>query len=183
MCSRIRLVRFAVGVLSAFVLTACAATMHVNSYTNRGSDFKRYKTYTFAPADRMSTGDPRLDGNPFFNERMKADIEKQMAAKGFEKIASAPPDLFVHYHASFTQQVDANNLDREYGYCKTGDCRPSVYDAGTLMVDLVDRRTNALVWRGWSESSVDGVIDNQVWLEQKVDDAITRILGQLPHRF
>lgn len=181
MCSRIRLVRLVVGVLCAFVLTACAATMHVNSYTNRGSDFKRYRTYGFAPADRMSTGDPRLDGNPFFNERMRADIEKQMAAKGFEKIASSP-DLLVHYHASFTQQVDANVLDREYGYCKAGDCRPSVYDAGTLMVDLVDRRTNALVWRGWSEGSVDGVIDNQAWLEQKVDDAITRILAQLSHR-
>lgn len=156
--------------------------MHVNSYSNSAADFKQYKTYAFAQADRMSTGDPRLDENPFFNERMRAGIEKQMDAKGFEKLGSGA-DLLVHYHASFNQQVDANHLDREYGYCKTGDCRPSVYDAGTLMVDLVDRRTNALVWRGWSEGSVDGVIDNQAWMEQKVDEAMTQILTRLPHRF
>ena len=170
------------GSVVAIVLTACAPTMRVNSYADRGTDFNRYRTYGFAPADRVSTGDPRLDNNPFFNERMQADIDKQLPARGFEKAASRTPDLLIHYHASFTQRVDVNGIDREYGYCGTDDCRPFVYDAGTLTVDLVDGRTNRLVWRGWAEGGVDGVIDDQAWLEQKVDDAVTRILAQLPRR-
>lgn len=182
MRARFRLFRFMGGVSAAIALTACAATMHIDSYADRLADFSKYRTYSFAPADRVSTGDPRLDNNPFFNDRMQGDIEKQLAAKGFEKTVSATADLLVHYHGSFRQQVDVNGIDREYGYCKTGDCRPSVYDAGTLMVDFVDARTNTLVWRGWAEGSVDGVIDNQTWLEQKVDDAITRILGRLPRK-
>jgi hypothetical protein len=176
------LVRFAATAASAIVLTACAPVMHVSSYTERGTDLARYRTYDFAPPDRVSTGDPRLDNNPFFNERMQADIEKQMAAKGFEKSASPAHDLLIHYHASFSQRVDVNGIDQEYGYCRTGDCRTFVYDAGTLTVDFVEARTNRLVWRGWAEGGVDGVIDNQAWLEQKVDDAITRILQQLPGR-
>jgi hypothetical protein len=36
------------------------------------------------------------------------------------------------------------------------------------------------VWRGWIEGSLDGVIDHQDWLDARVDDAVTRILQQLP---
>ena len=45
---------------------------------------------------------------------------------------------------------------------------------------FVDTRTNRVVWRGWAEGSVDGVIDNQQWLEQRVDEAVRRILARLP---
>lgn len=181
MSSSLRFIRNMAALAAAVAVTGCAAAMKVNSYADRGVDFGGYRTYGFAPADRVSSGDPRLDNNPFFNERMQADIEKQMAAKGFEKTESSTPDLRVHYHASFTQEVDVNGIDTRYGYCQTGDCRPRAYDAGTLMVDFVDA-SNRLVWRGWAEGSVDGVIDNQAWLEERVDNAVTRIFGSLPGR-
>ena len=62
----------------------------------------------------------------------------------------------------------------KYGYCD--DCRPSVFDAGTLTLDMVDRRTNRVVWRGWAESTFDGIVDNQQWLERRVDEAVARML-------
>lgn len=34
-------------------------------------------------------------------------------------------------------------------------------DAGTLTLDLVDARTGRLVWRGWAERSIEGVLDNR----------------------
>ena len=63
----------------------------------------------------MSTGDPRLDNNRFFDERVRTQIEKELAATGLERTASATPDLLVHYHASITQGIDIRDLDREYG--------------------------------------------------------------------
>jgi hypothetical protein len=36
------------------------------------------------------------------------------------------------------------------------------------------------VWRGWAEDSINGVIDNQEWMEQAIDQAVARILRQLP---
>ena len=182
MSSTVRLARFAVAAASALALVGCAASMRVNSYTDRGAELGRYRTFGFAAREDVATGDPRLDSNPFFNARMQADIEKQMAAKGFAKAAAPGADLLVHYHASFTQQVDVNDLDREYGYCKTGDCRPVVYDAGTLLVDMVDTKTNNVVWRGWAEGSVDGVVDNQAWLEQRVDTSIAKIFERMPRK-
>jgi Domain of unknown function (DUF4136) len=179
MYSPSRLVRFAVLALSAVALASCAS-MNVSSYVARGTDLGRYHTYAWGPAAATSTGDPRLDSNPFFEERVQADVEKQLAARGFEKTSSGAPELWLHYHASVTQRVDANSADQKYGYCN--ECQPYVYDAGTLVVDLVDARTNQLVWRGWAEDSLDGVIDNQRLLETRVDNAVARIMQRLPPR-
>ena len=157
--------------------------MNVSSYVERGVNFTQYLTYNWDPAaDQLVTGDPRLDNNPFFHERVQADVEKQLATRGFEKTASGTPDLLLHYHASIKERLDVNGADQQNGYCRRGDCRPYVYEAGTLLLDLIDTHTNRVVWRGWAEGSVDRMIDNQEWMEQKIDDAATRILAGLPRR-
>ena len=165
--------------LFAPALTACA-TMSVRSYAERGAQFPHYQIYMWGPADQLTTGDPRLDNNPFFHERIQADVDKLLAARGYKKVMTAPSDLTVHYHASIVQRVDVNGVDREYGYCDADECRPYVSEAGTLAIDLVDSRTKRLAWRGWAESTVDGVIDNQAWMEKKIDDAVARIVENIP---
>jgi hypothetical protein len=180
MFSPSRLVRFAVWTVSALALTGCAST-NVSSYLERENDFARYRTYNWAPAEALETGDPRLDNNPFFHERIQGDVEKQLATRGFEKTASGAPDVLVHYHASVGQRIDVNSIDRESGNCYDAhDCRPYVYEAGTLLIDFVDGRTNKLVWRGWAQDSVDGVIDNQDRLAKQINQAVTRMMERLP---
>jgi hypothetical protein len=176
-----RYVRLAAVLLAAVALAACA-TLKVNSYTERGATFDTYRTYAWGPAAAMATGDPRLDNNPFFHERLLAEADKQLVSRGFQKITSDDPDLTIHYHVSITQEIEVSGIDREYGYCQTADCRRAVYDAGTLVMDLIDARTNRLVWRGWAEDSFEGVVDNQQWMEQKITDAVDSILKRLPQR-
>jgi Domain of unknown function (DUF4136) len=165
--------------ISVLMLTDCAS-MRVNSYLERGTDLTRYHSYNWAADDRLSTGDPRLDNNSFFLERLQADVEKQLTSRGFEKVTAGTPDLWLHYHVNIDQRIDVNSADRQYGDC--GACSPSVYDAGTLMLDFVDARSNRLFWRGWAEGSLDGAIDNQDWMEQRIDEAVTRILARFPRR-
>lgn len=174
--------RFAAVAMSAFLLTGCAS-MKVTSYTGRGIDFAQYHTYNWEAAAPLSTGDPRLDNNPFFQERLQADVEKELAARGFEKTTSGKPDLLIRYHASVRQRLEVNSrTGLDNGDCRTDDCRPYVYDKGALVLDLVDARTSSLVWRGWAEGRVERTIDNQEWMEQKIDDVVARILERLPHR-
>lgn len=177
---RRRIERFVVA-LAAAVITGCA-TMNVSSYVERGIDLRQYRTYNWGPADTFSTGDPRLDNNRFFDERIRMQVEKELAGRGFHKATSGTPDLLVHYHASVTQEIDLRNIDRNYANCEKVDCSPYVYDAGTLFVDLVDPRTNKVAWRGWAEGSVAGVIDNQASMEARIDEAVMRILERLPRR-
>jgi hypothetical protein len=167
--------RFAAIAAAAVTLSGCA-TMNVSSYVERGVDLGQYRTYDWAPAEQLATGDPRLDNSPFFQEQVQTAVERQLATRGFEKTAS--PDLLVHYHASVTQEIYISDGERREGYCE--DCKPEVYDAGTLLIDLVDARTNRLVWRGSARGSIDGVIDNQARMEQRVAEAVTRILDKLP---
>jgi hypothetical protein len=46
----------------------------------------------------------------------------------------------------------------------------------------VDPRSNRLIWRGWAEGSFEGVIDNQEWLEKRIDETVARIMDRLPAR-
>jgi len=165
--------------LSALTVTACA-TMQVNSFVERGADVTRYRTYHWASADAYSTGDPRLDNNEFFRDRIQAQVDRRLGDRGFEKTTAAGPDLLVHYHASVAQEVNANGVDQPNSECE--DCEPYVYDAGTIVVDLVDARTSRLVWRGWAERSIDGAIDDQTSMEREIDEAVARIMERLPRR-
>lgn len=179
MYSSFRPVWFAAAAITVLALTSCAG-IRVMSYLETDADFTRYQTYNWTPVSALSTGDPRLDNNPFFNERIQTSVESHLARRGVEKSTSDAPDLLLHYHASVSQRVDVNAVDRQRGYCDAGNCQPYVYESGTLVVDFVDRRTNRLVWRGWAEGAVDGVVDNQRWLDDRIDDAVTQILKRLP---
>jgi hypothetical protein len=170
------LARLTIAAVGALALTGCATT-GIRSYVERGTDVGQYRTYTWGPANVQTTGDPRLDNNRFFQERVEAAVERQLNARGFEKAAAAP-DLLVRYYASVEQQVNANGADRPYVACE--DCRPFVFDAGTIVVDLIDARSQRLIWRGWAEGSIDGVVDNQEWMEERVDEAVARIMERLP---
>jgi hypothetical protein len=170
--------RVTVAVAAALTLAGCATT-NTRSFMERGGDVGMYRTYDWGPPAVQTTGDPRLDNNRFFEERVEAAVELQLAARGFEK-SGDNPDLLVRYYTNVEQQVNADGADRPYVSCE--DCRPFVFDAGTIVVDLIDARTERLVWRGWEEGSIDGVIDNQQWMEKRIDQAVARIIEQLPRR-
>jgi hypothetical protein len=167
--------------LAALTAAGCAAAT-VHSYRMDGIDMQRYRTYDWGPADTLVTGDPRLDNNEFFDAHVRQQVERALTSRAFERTTSQTPDLLVHYHASVSQDLDVRTLDRDDRYADVTRYESYVFDAGTLFVDLVDPRTNTLVWRGWAEANIDGVIDDQRALERRIDEAVTRILDRLPPR-
>lgn len=174
--------RIAVITLGGLLAASCA-TMGIGSYVSRGIDFTTYRTYEWGPADALPTGDPRLDNNAVFIDHFEGAVEKAMAARGFERASSgAVPDLLLHYHASITQRIVVNEVDRRFGECPSYDCGPrtEVFEAGTLLIDVVDARTRRLVWRGWAEDGVAGALANQDRLEQLIDEAVSGMMLRFP---
>lgn len=169
-----------VTALMTMTATGCA-TMTVSSHIERGLSFSDYVTFEWGPPDNLPVGDPRLDNNPFFNDYLQGAIEKRLAAKGYERVLTGQPDLLVHYHASVNQKVDVYDVDTRYGYCY-GNCEAQIvdYEQGTLIIDIVDARTSKVVWRGWAQDVMNGVIDNQDRLEKQVEEGVTRMMRQLP---
>lgn len=162
------------------VLSGCA-TMNVSSHIERGIDFTQYRTYDWGPPDNLPVGDPRLDNNPFFTDYLQGAVEKRLAGKGYERATTGAADLLIHYHASVNQRLDVYRTDQQYGYCY-GDCEPQVVDfeQGTLVIDLVDAGTKKVVWRGWAQDTMTGVIDNQDRLQKQVDEGVTKMMLLLP---
>ena len=174
-----RLTRLMVGALLTVAAAGCAPMM-VSSHVERGLDLTRYRTFEWGPADALPTGDPRLDNNRFFSQRVEEAVDLQLTARGFEKASRGDADLLIRIHARVDQRLESAALDRIDGHCIDNDCRSLVYDTGTLLVDMTDRRTNRLAWRGWAEGSLDGVIDDQRWMEIVIDEAVARILARVP---
>ena len=87
----------------------------------------------------------------------------------------------MHYHANISQRFEVNGVDREHGYCYE-NCEPKVieYEQGTLVIDVVDTHTNKVVWRGWAQDSVQGMIDNQDQMEKKINEAVTKMMKEFP---
>ncbi len=163
----------------ALTLTACV-TMSVSSSLQRGADLSQYRTWEWGPADAFPVGDARLDNNTIFKDRLEGALEKALAGRRLQRAATgASPDIIVHYHANVSQRFQVNEVE---GNCAGVDCRPGVieYEQGTLVIDLMDAKTNKLLWRGWAQDSVQGVIDNQDLLDRKVDEAVRKMIALLP---
>ena len=171
--------RLTLAGLAAFALAGCA-TMNVSSHVERGLDFAQYHTWDFGPADALPTGDPRLDNNPFFKDYLEGAVGKELEARHFERTA-VNPDLLVHYHANISKTFDVNGVDTRNGYCYD-DCEPHVieYELGTIVLDVVDGHTNRVIWRGWAQDHVDGVIDRQELLRKQVNKSVTRMMALFP---
>ena len=171
----------AVSALLAVALAGCA-TMRAGSHVARGATMSQYLTWDWAAAEERPTGDPRLDSNPMFDTRLRKAIEHQLAGKRFIRTTLAgTPDLRAQYHVNFSKTIAITNRSPTTGAC-SGDCAPDAYayEQGTLVVDLVDARTNTLVWRGWSWDNMDGVIDNQDLMDREIDRIVAAMFDRLP---
>jgi hypothetical protein len=168
--------------LATALLPACSA-MRVSSHVERGVDFTRYRTFDWGIPDALPTGDPRLDNDRYFEDRVEGAIEKLMAERGYTRVEpGAAPDVRIHYHAVVDRRLDINEADRRDGICRPEGCTPGIvdYQQGTLVVDLVDVRTNRLVWRGWAQEGIDGVLGNRERLAARIDRSISGLATQLP---
>jgi hypothetical protein len=178
----LRFLRLAALALVALAVPSCATTMNVGSHVQRGLDFARFHTYDWGLTDALPPGDTRLAKNPFFRDYVQGAVERQLAARGFHRSPSNRPDLVIRYQASINDRIDIDRLDQRYGYCSTDDCRAGVskYEAGTLVLDIVDTRTNELIWRGWAQDTVEDWLENQRNMAQRIDEAVRRMFAMLP---
>ena len=165
--------------IATVTITAACAPITVTSFTERGVDVAAYRTFAWQRIDSGVPGDPRLDNNVFFHDYLRDAAERELLTRGYEH-TSLQPDLYVHYHVTAQQKVVAGRQETRIERCR--DCGPEVYDENTLLIDLTDARTGALVWRGAAQSGLAAAVDNQLRMEKTIDTVVTRIFAKLPRR-
>jgi len=171
------------AVAAAALFPGGCATRSVSSHVELGTDFARVHTYDWRPADAVPTGDARLDNNPFFRDYFQGAIEKELAARRLV-LTSNEPDLLIHTHTDVIHRLDVDETPRGYPPCQGTNCSQTIvqYEITTLMIDLVDARTNKLVWRAWSRDDMSATIDDQQRLRRAVTEAVADMMKLFPRQ-
>lgn len=143
---------------------------------DRATDFSRLKTFAWV------RGPIKLDE---INHRRVVDaVNTQLMSKGLVKVDTAgQPDMLVAYHASFDSDVQITGFSSGWGPyrfgSRTGMARAEQIVTGTLAVDLVDARTNTIVWRGMATREVDVKADPNK-RERNINRAADRLFKNYP---
>ena len=163
-------------------VTGCLTLMPVSSHVERGVDFVPFSTYDWGPPDALPVSDERLRDNPYFVDDVHGAIDRELNRRGLVRATTERADLFVHYHAAVTERVEVATRPGPYRDCVGDDCRPSVtqYNAGTLVIDIVDASTRQLVWRGWAEHRLEDMLDDPALVNRRIRDAVRRIFETYP---
>ncbi|MGO2563293.1 MAG: DUF4136 domain-containing protein, partial [Pseudoalteromonas nigrifaciens] len=95
-------------------------------------------------------------------------------------------DVLVNYHASVDKELDVSSFNIGYGarWSSWGlgyqnDISAREYEVGTLVIDIIDRESNQLVWRG----AEDGRLKKNQSPEQRelsVRKTVAKILNNFP---
>ena len=142
-----------VCVIAVMCLGTIVVAQQVSVDFDRSADFSKFRTFAWA------TGTPVADA--LNHKRIVLAIEQQLTAKGLAKVAmQTQPDLIVAYHASFDRDLQitgwgSGGYGPFYGAGRSMSARAQQVVVGTLVVDLSDAPTNAIVWRGMAASDLN----------------------------
>ena len=166
------------------LLTVLACAPAIGVGVNAATDVKTaaYRTFTWDLPDQFPTGDARLDNNPFFVRELQNAVTAELGRLGLRE-ASPSSDLAVHFHATVRERVDFYETDRRAGYDQTGypgGVRPYQYEEGTILVDVSERATKRVIWRGWMQADLSGAIGNDAVLGERVRCGMKALFAKFP---
>ena len=164
--------------LAPLVLAACATSPSITTDSQPGTDFSKYRTYTW--------GDKPETVNPLNSQRIMAGINAQLQAKGWTESAQGDVTLLAHVATAQKQTMDTFYTGTPYGGwgwrgvgMGMGSSQTVVhtYNVGTLVVDMFDTSTHQAVWRGTATATVPDSAQDQ---NAKIDAGIVKMFVDFP---
>lgn len=141
-------------------------------------------TFAWEPVTPGSAADggPALN-NDIIEGRLRSAIETALIARGYRKAAMLEDaDLIVSYRLTLREQQELTLQQRgvcgpRFGCAASGyDLHQANYTQGKLILDLKERRSDALVWRAMSDKRVKAKDASQ----EKLDKALMTMTKSLP---
>ena len=173
-------------------LTSCVSVRVVADY-DREANFNAYKTFAF-----YKTGIDKAEISDLDKKRILKAIDAEMVTMGFQK--SNSPDLLVSIFTKEKERVDVFNQGFGpgwgWGWGWGGWYGPgwwgpgwgwggywgpavSTRTEGVLFIDLIDARSNELVWQGKGQGNLNtsGNIEKK---EERIKEFVSEILAEYP---
>jgi len=146
-----RIATFATSVWLTLLGTMALAQSVTYDY-DRAANFSNYKTYAWTRGIELT--------DELNHARVVRAIDAALAAKGLARVEpTGNPDVLVAYHASFDKNLEITGSAHGWGPFglgggRFGSARVQPVLVGTLVVDIADARTSAIVWRSLASSDI-----------------------------
>lgn len=180
------------SVASAF-FTSCSST-RVYTDSNNNISFSSYKTFALLDEPRNIPGVGKTN-KQIVESNLEAAIEAEMKARGYT-LNEKNPDVLVTF--SFSSETKTNVTRQPvYSYRPTiaaaGFWRPRYfvynepfvvynrvrtekYKEGTLVIDIIDKKSNKVIWHGWAEEP----LKKNEKLSETLTETVKDILAEYP---
>ena len=146
----------------AFIVASFGcATSDVRIETRRdpGVDFNGFSSFAWVGAPDAQRWSTFISGASL--EKLEAAIVEELQRKGYVLAERGAADFLVSYRVDTTERPDLRTYPTEgLGYWgrrePDGDPPPRTYTEGTLVIEMVDPHTTAIVWEGWFTREITG---------------------------
>jgi hypothetical protein len=172
----------AINLLTVFLLLVFASCSSVKVYSDFDNkvDFTQYRTYAF-----HKNGIDKVEISQLDKKRILNAIDRELVNKGM--IKSNNPDLLINIFTKEREKIDVNQFNMGWGYGWGWGWNPYLWGGrntyatssteGTLYIDLIDARTNELIWQG---EGVGYLTENRREKEKRINEFVAKILEQFP---
>jgi len=154
-------------------------------------DFDFRKLHTFAFKTERASND-RLATNTIEAERIRNALAAQLSANGFAQSVDNP-DFVVAFYSRTKQRTQVESspfgfgpgFGWGYGVPFRGrwrwgygpDIWTTTYTQGCVMADIIDTKTQELVWRGVVQDTVNGIGQTDKQANSAAKDLVKRFLS------
>jgi len=137
---------------------------------DQNASFEHLRQYSWAVQENDNKVDQALSG-PLVIERIRQEIDIELASLGYEKVDPEQADILIDYHLSTEEKTKVTTFDNYYGSSYYGHGYGHSYgyaDASyvatpivreflevTLTLDIIEAQTGDVIWRGWAIKSLD----------------------------
>ena len=169
------------AVLGIVVALAGCSSLEVSNDWNREVDFGAYKSFTWLERTGAEPGDQLPE---HLDIRLRRVVDDVLTAKGMQRAPVLPEaDLLLTYYVSFDRELRVDTYAGYgvwgYGYWPGYTYGPTsvrVVHNGTVVIDVVDRRSKQLVWTG----QVQGAVQNRNPPGDRVQMVAEKLLEGFP---
>ena len=155
---------------AGLVLSSTAWGQDVTYDYDKSADFASLTSYAWVNGGRVA--------DDLNHQRIVSAVDRQLGLKGVHKAdAVAGADLLVTYHAVITRDLEVSG--NRYGINRWASARVEEVPVGALMVDIVNAKTRAVVWRGMVSRDLDPKASPEE-REKNLNKAVEKLFKHYP---
>lgn len=167
---------FCLLLLGVFYLPSCvttSASLGAKSIkAPYAASLRQAKTYAWFQQPPLAQPEYLKGYKPALHDHIMQAVEKELQQRGYTKVEQNP-DVLVAYDVSVSVPLEkdkAENFVEGFGYSYAymsgyrynyghadmpGYRNVDLFKEGTLIIDLINPKSNMLLWRGWAEGAIN----------------------------